>query len=387
MHIGFLTTEYPPLPSGGIGTSIQNLAREFVARGHRVTVLGWGHDVEFDDQGVKVRFLNGAFLPKTGWLVVRMALQRELRRLVLEEGLRLVEAADWCGLSAGLRPGCPVALRCHGTAVYFGSLLNEPVRPTVRLAERLAFAGADGVAAVSQFTADMTARLFRLSRKVTVILNGIDPRRFVEAKPAETEPHAILYLGTLVRKKGVLDLCEAFSRVVEQFPEARLQLVGRDSADRRTGAPSMWGLCQELLSPRARERVEYIGEVPYGEVPNYVKRSGLCVFPSYAEALPLSWLEVMACGKPVVVYDIGWAREVVEHGSTGLLVKLGDIEGLAGAMLRLLKDSSSGRSFGQRGRSQVEARFSVGTMAEASIDWYERVLEGAECRNHKNRSH
>src|SRR5438128_2672006 len=167
MHIGFLTTEYPPLPSGGIGTSIQNLARELNARGHRVSVLGWGHTAAFDDQGVKVRFLKRAFLPTTGGVVARLALQQELRRLVLEDGLQILEAPDWCGLSAGLRPACPLVIRCHGTAVYFGDLLNEPVRPTVRWAERLAFSGANDVAAVSRFTADVTARLFGVNRPIT----------------------------------------------------------------------------------------------------------------------------------------------------------------------------------------------------------------------------
>ena len=149
----------------------------------------------------------------------------------------------------------------------------------------------------------------------------------------------------------------------------------------------MWALCQEMLSPQARQRAEYIGEVPYSEVSKYVSRAGLCVFPSYAEALPLSWLEVMACGKPVVVYDIGWAREVVEHGSTGLLVKRGDIDALAEAMLKFLRDPSLASPLGVCARSQVEAKFSVRTMAKASIDWYEQVLERAECNSRKNRSH
>jgi len=381
MHIGFLTTEYPPLPSGGIGTSIQNLARELVALGHRVTVIGWGRAAEFEDQGVKIRFLKNVFLPKTGWLVGRLVLQREVRRLVQEEGLQLLEAADWCGLSAGLRLGCPLVLRCHGAAVYFGHLLNEAVRPSVRWAERMAFAGADDVAAVSRFTADVTTRLFGLNRPVTVIPNGIDLRRFAAAESAEVEPSTILYLGSLVRKKGVLDLCKAFSRVVEQYPAARLRLVGRDCADRRSGEPSTWALCQEMLTPPARDRAEHVGEVPYCEISRYVERAGLCVFPSYAEALPLSWIEVMACGKPVVAYDIGWAREVIDKGSTGLLVKLGDIEGLAEAMLQLLRDPVLGRNFGERGRDRVRASFSVRTMAEASADWYERVLEAAECRH------
>src|SRR6185295_5014122 len=106
-------------------------------------------------------------------------------------------------------------------------------------------------------------------------------------------------------------------------------------------------------------RTEHIGEVPYNEVAKHVNRAAVCVFPSYAEAMPLSWLEVMACGKPVVVYDIGWAREVVEDGVTGLLVMPGDVEGLAKAMLHILIDPASGMRFGACGRRRVEAKFSV----------------------------
>lgn len=385
MHIGFVTTEYPPLPSGGIGTSIQNLARELVTRGHRVTVVGWGHSAAFDDQGVKVHFLKKTFPPKAGWMVARMVLQQELRRLVRQEGLQLVEAPDWCGLSAGLHPGCPVVLRCHGTARYFGILLNEPVRPAVRWAERLAFAGANDVAAVSRFTADITARLFGIKRPITIIPNGIDVEKFSASVPDAVEPGNILYIGTVVRKKGVLDLCKAFSVVVEQHPEARLQVVGRDARDQRTGASSSWALCRELLSARARDRVEYIGEVPYSEVSTHVRRAAFCVFPSYAEAMPLTWIEVMACGKPVVVYDIGWAPEVVEHGRTGLLARLGDINALAEAMLKFLRDPFMGQRFGTYAQKQVQARFSAGVAAGASVEWYGRVLERAECS--ENRYH
>jgi glycosyltransferase involved in cell wall biosynthesis len=103
--------------------------------------------------------------------------------------------------------------------------------------------------------------------------------------------------------------------------------------------------------------------------------------------MPLSWLEVMACGKPVVVYDIGWAREVVEHRSTGLLAKAGEIDGLAEAMLSLLRDPVAGRRLGVRARRQVEAIFSVRAMASASIEWYERILRESECRKPDTRSH
>ena len=102
MHVCFLTPEYPPLDSGGIGTSIRNLGRALVRSRHRVTVLGWGREARFDDQGVSIRFLKGPPIPKTGWAWMRVALQREANRLGSEEALDIVEAPDWGGMTAGM---------------------------------------------------------------------------------------------------------------------------------------------------------------------------------------------------------------------------------------------------------------------------------------------
>jgi starch synthase len=374
MHICFLTCEYPPLPSGGIGASIRNLARSLAAFGNRVTVLGWGRSAEFDDHGVRVRFLPGDHPPKMGWLLNRLRVQRELRRMVCEEQLAVIEAPDWCGLSAGIRPGCPVVVRCHGSAVYFAHILNESVRPSVRWAEQMAFSAAQGVAAVSRFTAHLTAQLFGLQKPVRVIANGVNLDWFPPAAENETEPHVVLYFGTLVRKKGVLDLCRAFSTVAARAPHARLRLIGRDSGDRRTGSASTWSLCQKELSPQARARTEYVGAVPYMEVCRHVRRAAVCVFPSYAEALPLSWLEAMACAKPVVAYNLGWAGEVVLHGRTGLLAPAGRPDLLADEIVRLLESPAAAYELGCAGRRRVEEQFSAVRIAEASMDWYRSAI-------------
>lgn len=377
MHIAFLTTEYPPLPSGGIGTSIRNLARALVKIGHRVTVIGWGANAEFDDQGVQVRFLTAkGYPPKTGWLLSRRRIQQELRRMVHEEALQIVEAPDWCGLSAGIHPGCPLVIRCNGSAVYFAHILREKVRPAVRWAEWLALRHADAVASVSRFTADTTSQLFGLKEKIQVIPNGIDISHFSPAPPEQTEQSTIVYVGTIVRKKGVLDLCRAFSRLVEQLPEARLRLIGRDTPDKQTGAPSTWELCRLELSPAANGRTEYLGPKPYSEVQEHVQRATICVFPSYAEAMPLSWLEAMACAKPLVAYDIGWAGEVIENGSTGLLVAKGDLEQLAETMMHLLQNPALRASLGQSGRKRVENLFSAERVACQSAEWYGQVING-----------
>src|SRR5207237_365542 len=163
------------------------------------------------------------------------------------------------------------------------------------------------------FTARQTARLFRLHKPIGVIPNCVNTSQFSPASPDEVEPATIVYVGTLARKKGVLDLCRAFSILVESLFDARLRLVGRDAADKSTGVSSMWELCKRNLSPIALARTEYTGPRPHEEVQEHVRRATACVFPSYAEALPLSWLEAMACAKPIIAYDIGWAPEIVEH--------------------------------------------------------------------------
>jgi glycosyltransferase involved in cell wall biosynthesis len=375
MHIGFLTTEYPPLPSGGIGTSVRNLARALVAAGHRVTVVGWGPEARFEDGGVRVRFLGDTRMPSLGWLLNRARARAKLLRLIEKEGLDVVEAPDWCGPSAGIRLPCPVGVRCHGSAAYFADLLGERVRPGVLLAERMALEGADGLASVSRFTADLTRELFGLPDRFQVIPNGVDLSRFHPGLPEDVEPGTVLYLGTLVRKKGVLDLGPAFSRVVRREPRARLALAGRDSADRRTGSPSTWSLLEASLSTPARARTDLLGQVPYEEVQERIRRAAVCVFPSYAEAQPLAWLEAMACGRPLVGYDQGWAREVVRPGVDGILVPEGDTEALAEAVLGLLADPERAAALGASARSRVEAEFDSVFAARRSLEWYARLAE------------
>lgn len=373
MHVGFLTTEYPPLPSGGIGTSIRNLARALVAQGHRVTVVGWGEEADLEDAGVRVRFLGDSAVPRMGWLLNRAAARRELVRLVEEDGLDVVEAPDWCGPSAGIDLPCPVGIRCNGSATYFGDLLGEPVRASVFLAERLALERADGLASVSRFTAERTRELFSLPDRFEVVPNCVDVSRFAPGRPEEVEPGTVLSFGTLVRKKGVLDLGPAFSEIVRREPRARLELAGRDAPDRRTGSSSTWELLAASLPPAARERTEHLGPLPYDQMQERVRRAAVCVFPSYAEAQPLAWMEAMACARPLVGYDLGWARELVRSGVDGILVPPGDVRALAEAVLSLLADPERAAALGASARARVEAELDSAVVARRALGWYESL--------------
>lgn len=375
MHICFLSQEYPPGRTGGIGTSIRSLGRALVAQGHRVTVLGWGTRRAFDDNGVMVHFLEHTKVPRMGWLANRWRIQQEVSRLVREEGLHIVEAPDWCGMSAGLRLQCPLVIRCHSSATFLAHVLKQRVRPSVRLAEYLALRRADDVVAVSRYTARMTEQLFRLRKRIGVIPNGIDISQFKPAEDSETERDTIFYFGTVVRNKGVLDLCEIFTKVLDDRPRARLQIVGRDAADRNTSSVSTWKLFQQSLPSTVLARVQYLGPQPYDKIQEYVRKAAVCAFPSCAESLPLSWLEAMACQKPVVAYDVGSARDVFEAGVSGLLVPTGDTTSFAHAICELLSSPDQRRRVGAAARRRVESHFTAEVAAHRSVSWYDGVLQ------------
>lgn len=373
MHIAFLSCEYPPLKGGGIATFLQGLGRALVSRGHRVTVLGWGKADEWRDHGVTVRMLSSEHPPKLGWLVNRRRVEAELRRMVGKEQLAIVEAADWCGMAAGVRPGCPLVIRCHGSAVYFAWMMKERVRVSVRAAEWLALHGASSVAACSSFTARSTRNLFSLRDPVRTIYNGVDLERFRADPSAPVEPATILSFGSIVRKKGVLDLAQAFSRLHRVRPDAILRVIGRDSTDTVSGSASTWKLCGELLGGAA-SRVQYLGALPYDEMAAHIRAATCCVFPSHAEALPMAWLEAMACGKAILGYDVGWGPEVIEHEVSGLLTPENDIGQLASGMGRLLEDAALRERVGLGARRRVEEKFSLDGLVESTLGWYREVL-------------
>jgi glycosyltransferase involved in cell wall biosynthesis len=244
----------------------------------------------------------------------------------------------------------------------------------VRRAEAYALRHAADVVAVSAFTAAKTAEIFGLKRTIGVVPNGIDVAQFSPASESETDSHAVLYFGTLARKKGVLDLPAIFARLVEARPEARLLLLGRDNPDRASRAASTWSLIEAALPAGCRSEVHYLGSQPYDRVQNYIRKAGVCVFPTYAEAFPLSWLEAMACAKTVVAYDIGWAREVIESGRSGLLIPAGNTAAFADALAGLIAAPEECRRLGCEARRRVEGLFSSDVVARQTLAWYAGVL-------------
>ena len=108
--------------------------------------------------------------------------------------------------------------------------------------------------------------------------------------------------------------------------------------------------------------------------------SDVCVLSSRAEGFSNSILEYMAAARPVVVTDVGGAREAIIDGESGYIVPPGDDEAMAGRIIALLEDGERARAMGERGRQIVEQRFSCAAQLAATEALYERLLAASAPR-------
>lgn len=377
MKIAFLTPEYPHPKtgsSGGIGTSIKNLAIGLLAEGCSVRVLVYGQKEEsvFNDNGITIQQIRNVKFKGLSWWLTRKKLERLINELYANKTIDLVEAPDWTGITSFIQPKkCPVVIRLNGSDTYFCHLDQRPVKWNNKFHERRAIQKADGLLSVSQFTADLTNEVFGLHKEFTIIPNSIDVDLFDgNRNDNDKEKNVILYFGSLIRKKGLLELPFIFNEVIQKNPEARLLLIGKDVSDVITGNPSTWAMMQSQFTAEALRNTRYLGSVPYQEIKEHIKAASVCVFPTFAEALPVSWIEAMALQKPIVASNIGWANEIIEDGLEGFLVHPKDHEHYAERILELLDNPKMQVDFGVAAKKKVVATFSMEIVAQQSMSFY-----------------
>ncbi|KAF2510818.1 glycosyltransferase family 4 protein [Flavobacterium zhairuonense] len=380
MTIAFLTPEYPHTKtgsSGGIGTSIKNLAIGLVAHGIPVRVLVYGQekDASFDDSGVLIQQVKNVKIKGLSWWFTRKKLERIINELYSNKEIDLLEAPDWTGITSFIKPNkCPIIIRLHGSDTYFCHLDNRSVKWKNKFHEKRALQNADALLSVSQFTADKTNFVFGITKKFEIVPNLIDSQLFDNKNVINNESEqTILYFGSLIRKKGLLELPFIFNKVVEKKPDAKLILIGKDVSDIISGNSSTWKMMQELLSNQALKNVEYLGSIPHNEIKQKIQQSKICIFPSFAEAFPVSWLEAMALEKPIVASNIGWASEMIDDGKSGFLVNPKKHSLYAERIIEFLEDDNLCLKAGKEARKKVEEFFDIEILVKKNIEFYKKI--------------
>ncbi len=213
----------------------------------------------------------------------------------------------------------------------------------------------DMLLAPSRFMADSVTRRRFPKKRVRLLYNGIDVDSI---DPPDTDRNYILYMGRLSPEKGVQTLLDAYSMLNSP---AGLVIAG-------TGP----------LEKSLRERypqVQFVGHVTGQALHQTLQGASVVVVPSeWYENCPMSVLEAMAYGKPVIASNIGGIPELVADGETGHLFDPGNKQALRDHLLTLVGDAVLRRRYGAAGRKRVESHFSLDSHNKGLLQIYASLL-------------
>ncbi len=369
LRLLLLNYEYPPL-GGGAGNATANMARELAALGHDVRVVTAAY------KGLPARERVDGFeirrLPAVRRHADHCSPLEMLSFLASACAYLPVAAGAWrpdacvaffgipCGPAAWLLRllrGVPYVVSLRGGDVpgfqpYDLAGYHCLTAPLIRFLWRRAAA----VVANSRGLADLAARSAG-AVPIRMIPNGVDAARFAPAEELSREgPVRLVFVGRLVRQKGLDVLLEALARLPEEACfEATIIGDGPLRADLAAMAARL-GLAA---------KVRFAGWVSRADMPETLRHADAFVFPSRDEGMPNAVLEAMASGLAVAATRIAGNEELVEEGRTGFLVPPDDAAALTAVVARLVADRNLCWRLGQAGREKVVREYSWRVVAEA----------------------
>jgi N-acetyl-alpha-D-glucosaminyl L-malate synthase BshA len=377
MKIGI--TCYPTY--GGSGVVATELGLELAQRGHEIHFISYAqpirlrgeepnihyHEVEvsryplFDyppyDLALATRMAEVAQLYDLDLLHVHYAIPHSvsalLARQMLGDGPR------------GRR--LPFVTTLHGTDITLVGLDRSYLPIT-----RYSIDQSDGVTAISNYLRDRTMRVLDVKKEIEVIYNSVNCDVYVRnpnpdglrSEYASKGEKLLVHLSNFRPVKRLSDVIEIFDRVRKQMP-SKLLLIG-DGPDRSVAE---WLAVQKGI----HEDVLFLGK--QDQVEEKLGIADVLLMPSELESFGLAALEAMACEVVPIATRTGGVPEVIEHGTSGFLADVGDVETMARYAIEILSDENALRAMGKAARNVAKSRFCSSKIVPQYEAFYRRVLE------------
>jgi glycosyltransferase involved in cell wall biosynthesis len=341
--------------SGGLKRHVDTLAERLPERGYEVAAAS--PDGVFPRGTTTFRFDLGD-RPRPAADLRAVA---ELRRAIVDWRPELIHAH-------GVKAALLTLLAFSGgrppvVVTYHNRWLGGPLTGLLRLLAPRAQASIAVSRAVQESLENHAIR----ARNLRVIHNGVDPDLFRPIERAsEGRPFTALFLGRLTEEKGISLLLETAGALEGGGRRDLRFLVAGDGPLR----PQV-----EAESRRAGSLVEYLG--PQSDVLPVYAQADAVIMPSLSEGLPMTALEAMSCGLPLIASDVGGLPEVVEPDETGLLLPTRDPQIWARAILQLAEGRDAAVRLGAAGRRRVLQEFTLERMMDGVEGTYGHALRCA----------
>ena len=366
---------------GGSGVVATELGLELAQRGHDIHFISYAQPIRLDRPTANLhyhevevsRYPLFDYPPYDLALATQMAEVSELYDLdllhvhyAIPHSVSALLARQM--LAAGPKKRkLPFVTTLHGTDITLVGQDRSYLPIT-----RYSIEESDGVTAISEYLRERTVREFEVKNPIEVIYNFVNCDVYCRdknsaehrAQYAPDGERILVHISNFRPVKRVTDVIEIFDRVRKKIP-AKLLLMG-DGPDR---SPAEWlavqkGIHNDVIFLGKREQVyETLGI------------SDVLLMPSELESFGLAALEAMASEVVPITTNVGGVPEVVEHGKSGFLAEVGDVETMAGYAIEILKDESRLRAMGKQCREAARARFCTTKIIPQYEEFYRRVLE------------
>ena len=390
MRVLHLTTEYPPVIFGGLGTAVGGWVKASARGGLSVGVLLVEGPLVLDDVA-EVRYgapMGSSSLHQSEPSVVvdreGITFYRTSSSTAIEAGLRMIREWRpdvlhlhtamlwWVAETLRAQTGLPLVYHVHSVDRAEYELGEEPNQWLAHSeAQEAAIQVADRLIALTHSERDLLETYYPASSaRVRVAGNGIDDSelaRAAAARQVRDDALMVLYSGRLVERKGIRELLSAVPAVLTRSPATRFIFAG--------GPPPLTGeqVAGQWLGPEHipfRRNLTFTGWLRPGELAEWYAAADILVVPSRYEPFGMVILEGMLYGLPVVAADVGGPAEILEHERTGMLVPPRDVDAIAQTVLRLVEDPQLRSRIGKSAASAVRQRWAWPALVSAMREIY-----------------
>ncbi len=372
MNIGI--TCYPTY--GGSGIVATELGQQLAQRGHTIHFISSALPMRLMELGDRVYFHAveaGTYplfehVPYDLALATKMLEVARLRKLdILHVHYAIPHSISGYLAREMMRPQrLPVVTTLHGTDITLVGKDHSYLPVT-----QFGIQQSDGVTAVSHFLKQATLQEFCARCDIRVIPNFVDStrvRRFfskeIRERFARNGEKVIAHLSNFRPVKRIPDVIRIFAEVLKHTPAVLLMLGDGPERSNAQYMVSEMGIAN---------RVFFVGMI--GMVESYLSVADVLLLPSQTESFGVSALEAMACEVPVVASDVGGLPELINNGDAGYLCPVGDVEGMARAVLNILQPDALDE-FRFRARKRAVELFSAERIVPEYEKYYQQVLDG-----------
>jgi glycosyltransferase involved in cell wall biosynthesis len=276
----------------------------------------------------------------------------------------------------------PVVVRLHGPYFLNAAALDMPKDAYYRnrvAKERAAISRARGVTSPSLDTLNRVRREYGLELAQAEVIPNPAPAVSKDQlwRPQDADPNLILFVGRFDKHKGGDLVIQAFAKIAATRPAVRLAFIGPDwrlfsGSSESISYPEF--LADQVPDAAIRNRIEYLGPKAASEIRPWRLRAGVTIVASRYENFPMTVVEAIAHGCPLVAARVGGIPEIVTNEKNGLLFEAGDTDDLARSVGKMLDHPDRAAEWASQAVRDAQSRFASHVIARQTADYYQRFL-------------